>query len=1604
MQTNQQPSYATVATRAAAPTYKKKIFGPPVKYPAGGDYNDCLSSDEIDAVTLPLCGQRAIEAETLYRVRTGAKSAARTTDLLTARAKEHGYVLAPIHVRYHWACGIFKVNDAGQLTATVIDSAPSKVTHDDIHQLMRRLRVAHTMIISAGRQPHNTNECGVHVVLNMWRTALEQTIEPSLREISLGHLRPELIKLARSFSMQHVLKLVDAAACTQAPHEPAVHVVSPTTVAHSPPVAVERSVMTHNPYAPVLGGVDVWLPGQTIPPAPAAIAPPSYAEAVATLGASATTVIHGGQSSEVPSPAAPQRPQAPHGGTSEVGLEAATSCANQCYIYSAMLALHQTGITAFAKPVSVAQIEKLQKHFGYPLRQVGEAQDALKKLIARTAANVELHFGTTTLMHARSPFVFVFSPNRPVRLPQGYAQVGVIAFMGRIQFNNSGDDFEARHGHYVYRKNGDLLNGAHPVIYALQRVAPPVPDLQLPVGENRFFYTRDSPRPSESLPPALIRSIVKEFRVGQRVIAHWMRNDVSSTWSGVVMQRRDIRVPCTVLWDAEICGECGAYAAIPEREQVELEVPFEKTLYFQLSVEDGPFAPACTCNDVGENDLAELDGEDQGVLLASIANLTPADSAPMRGEPRRTEDRYFPDEELYTNELLGTAPPQARNGAFAMNWFIYSGKPPHMHYITWRRLSPQTRAAHIRWLQLLKAMPRDLLRAPVGHAIVELVLRMAGSRNWVWSTVAGAFATIVSAVKRLEFYTNETKGFDLSSDGILAAAMQRAQSNARTDPRKMISDAMTLQQMEQLSGTAGSDDVVRMPNPRVALLLQTAWAFAGRIGDIRQILPGDVRIGAAHEAGFVTTVTLRAGKCVGIHGPQTLHAVIPTAVAKNLQNLIRELKPDEPLFTKNDQARLSRATRTLGLTLRSVRRGALTLLANSGVSEADLLLLSQHRSVDTLLRYLNWGVDSATRKQAAVTRAEALLTKSTPLGGAAPSDNIDDHAENEQVGVDPPKMGLNSGAHGRKGQRLPSDPEFFPKSACTRQALGLADGVDTSDFQVHIKKVSLVNWHAAREMAHGTILHEQVERAHQLCTTTQFFGPTAQGVDPRKIPYTRMTPQQIELLIDGSKLVPFVGQIHNFAKGWMLPQPVKKRWRPIFEPEDNKHIDLESLVHLSYPTRLERRAVARNAIFEAQFDFAACFDQYELPEHVRSHYVIRTREEVRGSSFFALTRLPMGARQAPGVAQVITWLSVLELHTDPTIAVTVDTMIDNVRILGTDPERFLAAVRKFVANARFLNLTLNETEGFDVDTMSDAEIVASCHVSKGPRIFLGEEYLPDNTIRNAERNVTKLREAAALMERKLEGDGVLTYRQFASLIGLALFMAHTINVVLAEYFTLLRAYGVIIESAVVWDDALTYIAPAPLQQLRQLIHVLVTNTPVALPVLSPPSQQFEDYDAIAIVDASSSGWGAVVTFPHAAVHRVYTLMQRWDARMASSAHAEPTAALRVLRWIREHVDHPRVAIVTDHSAIESAQRRWNSNFNGFGRTARLNDLYLEAYGGKYQRVEFFFVDTEHNLADKPSRDSTATFQLQIRTDQIIFPSLGEFKHSYATVNRPIWCV
>lgn len=133
-------------------------------------------------------------------------------------------------------------------------------------------------------------------------------------------------------------------------------------------------------------------------------------------------------------------------------------------------------------------------------------------------------------------------------------------------------------------------------------------------------------------------------------------------------------------------------------------------------------------------------------------------------------------------------------------------------------------------------------------------------------------------------------------------------------------------------------------------LLDLCWSFAARMTSITQLQMTDLAIRGNH-----LRATFRAGKTITSTGPYTITAVVDKqtiAYLCDIQEHTRRYPFPMPIDTYYRRSR--KVLAPLGLQVRSLRRGALQLLATTTPPQ-DLLLLSRHTSIKSLYSYLDDG-------------------------------------------------------------------------------------------------------------------------------------------------------------------------------------------------------------------------------------------------------------------------------------------------------------------------------------------------------------------------------------------------------------------------------------------------------------------------------------------------------------------------------------------------------------------------------------------------------------------------------------------------------------------------
>ena len=797
------------------------------------------------------------------------------------------------------------------------------------------------------------------------------------------------------------------------------------------------------------------------------------------------------------------------------------------------------------------------------------------------------------------------------------------------------------------------------------------------------------------------------------------------------------------------------------------------------------------------------------------------------------------------------------------------------------------------------------------------------------------------------------------------------------------------------------------------LLAAVSWWSAARVGDVRRVGPENLQLDLKTDAATVhARILYTEGKGAHFWGPYTVHFTLPKSEAVALAEYARNKTGEKYLFSLKDQSILSSAiARYEDCSLRSIRRGSLVFFADMGADERQLELLSGHRHRDTLLRYLGWGMFSSEAHAAAEAR-QALIDADLQGGGRHPT-----------------FVGPNAGFNTVKGRRTMAPPELFPLRTPSAAELGIEDcpEEDCRNWPLHVKdeiKPMESDVSFFLQKINDPQLRQVFSGAYSFISDPKRLGVHWHPLAPRQLPRTAFSPQQWRRMWQGAKCKPVrmcddgtlrqvandgsVGEplkIRSVAKGFPVCQQAKKRWRPVFEPLTNKSVPKEMLPVLKYPSRRYRRARVAACKLRVQFDFSAWFDQIAILAETEEYFFCLAKPtalEINGKdetfSLFTLTRCPMGASFAPGLMQTLTW-AILEPLTTPGSRfqdkIYVATMIDNVLIGATDDakehqELFAEAVAVFLERCDQFGAQLNDNE---VLPRTRDDILRAGRLGYESMTFLGEEYSRDE-VANTSRSLTKLRKAF----EHLQSSAPASHRNVASCIGLANWAAHTMQISIRDHFDVLRLFRDVSLSAVTkkWDTPFP-LSATQLSALGGMIGSILQHKPIVPSYPEPfhePSQA--RFDAIIIVDASATGFGGYVYVT--GLKQIFLFQRGWHHVMQHSAWAEPKAATLIVRHLRSLFPYLRsLAVVSDHRALATGQRRPLSGNGGFSSAFPLNDFFATLYGdGGDHHV--FYVEGECNVADTPSRTTVigdTAWRFELAPPGFVFPSLSAFSHPYA---------
>jgi len=196
-------------------------------------------------------------------------------------------------------------------------------------------------------------------------------------------------------------------------------------------------------------------------------------------------------------------------------------------------------------------------------------------------------------------------------------------------------------------------------------------------------------------------------------------------------------------------------------------------------------------------------------------------------------------------------------------------------------------------------------------------------------------------------------------------------------------DLLRLLDIRKKSGTPTVKPHLTPASMKVALdrcpqqwraLLALTWAHAARIENVFDLRPEEILLEADHSR-----IVWKRAKTVAKAGQYTTTASTPEPILKDLRLLLQSLPRGQAIVPDERKAEVSSAWRrsvrdatTPEHDLRALRRGALTAMALRGTPLPEVMLVSGHKNLQSLIGYLGQGLFDMASAQTSRLATRAL--------------------------------------------------------------------------------------------------------------------------------------------------------------------------------------------------------------------------------------------------------------------------------------------------------------------------------------------------------------------------------------------------------------------------------------------------------------------------------------------------------------------------------------------------------------------------------------------------------------------------------------------------------
>ena len=291
----------------------------------------------------------------------------------------------------------------------------------------------------------------------------------------------------------------------------------------------------------------------------------------------------------------------------------------------------------------------------------------------------------------------------------------------------------------------------------------------------------------------------------------------------------------------------------------------------------------------------------------------------------------------------------------------------------WHNVSQATSFRQLKALRQLKETITNtpsLHQAPLITAILHSLEErsVTGRKPWLPQTFFREMNLLHGAFNHLNKYVKEN----------LDSKIRLNDSTTWTSCKKSY-ESLSIKHQPVHQSAAVFDDIklaiANAPSEDIAMFILLLWALAARKGDVSRLRTEDIKSLDPNTGKFL--LTIHHGK--GVKARKAKYS-LPTVIHKDyvtrLNNFINKERTGPFLFRlslrNNNEINQVLRTANPSLSCRSVRRGAAQALGKSGHPLKDIMVLTGHKSEDTLKRYLDWDLHNQESHSRCQKAAQSL--------------------------------------------------------------------------------------------------------------------------------------------------------------------------------------------------------------------------------------------------------------------------------------------------------------------------------------------------------------------------------------------------------------------------------------------------------------------------------------------------------------------------------------------------------------------------------------------------------------------------------------------------------